>query len=307
MITNDQISDVLGAQNLGTARHQNLTHLAASTLAGHWHVNDLPWDTLPLFPLPEKLSERRLKSFVEFGKQAIKVQLAAEHVATTAARHLLLQAEKEHLDDSMRRAIAAVLNDEASHVTVMTEMDARAELQYPEFPLDYKPSPLFAPFIDAIPSLHPGLTAAFMGAYEAMIAIRGYAEQASYGRPSILGEMAGHAAEDDGRHAKVMRLAAHEWLDRFRAGLIDASARGEQTRKLMLDPVRHFWRLLMEHEYYLLHHDPRQRGEWHKRAQGDCALAERILQLIGFTPEEQAYADLRGLTEEAYQNIPPAQ
>ena len=303
MITNDQISNVLGSQDLGTARHQNLTRLAASTLGSHWHVNDLPWDALPLFPFPEKLSDRRLKSFVEFGKHAVKVQLAAEHVATTAARALLLRAEKDRLDYSVRRAIAAVLNDEASHVAVMTEMDARAEAQYPDIPLDMAASPLFAPFMDAIPSLHPGLTAMFMGAYEAMIAIRGYAEQASYGRPSILGEMAGHAAEDDGRHAKVMRLAAHEWLDRFRAGFTDTDARFQETRRVVLDPIRHFWQLLMEHEFYLLRNDARNRDEWHKRARGDLALAERIMQLLGFSDVELAFADLRGLTEDAHQRL----
>ena len=79
---------------------------------------------MPLFPFPEKLSGSRRKSFVEFGKHAVKVQLAAEHVATTAARWLLLQAEKANFDYSVRRAVAAVLNDESSHVAVMTEMDA---------------------------------------------------------------------------------------------------------------------------------------------------------------------------------------
>lgn len=255
-LTNEQISDVLGTIELGAARHENLTRLAASTLAGHWHVNDLPWDSMALLPIPENLNNRRLKVFVEFGKHAIKVQLA-----------------------------------------VMTEMDARAEMQYPEFPLDFKPSPLFAPFMDATPTLYPGLTATFMGAYEAMIAIRGYAEQASYGRRSILGEMAGRAAEDDGRHAKVMRLAGHEWLERFRARFANAEERAAQIRKAILDPIRHFWQLLLEHEYYLLHYDPRSRDEWLKRVQGDLALAERILQLTGLTSEELAYADFRGLTE----------
>ncbi len=301
MVTNEQISDVLGTQELGNARHQNLTRLAASTFAGHWHVNDLPWDSLPLFPLPDKVLGHRRKAFVEFGKQAIKVQLAAEHVAATAARFLLLQAEKEHLDDSVRRAVAAVLNDEASHVAVMTEMDARAEAEYPDVPLDFSPSPLFAPFIEQIPSLHPALTALFMGAYEAMIAIRGYAEQASYGRPSILGEMAGRAAEDDGRHAKVMRLTAQEWLERFRAA--NGSVRLAQTRQVILDPIRHFWQLLMQHEFYLLRNDPRAGDEWYKRATGDLALAERIMQLLSFSEEETAYADLRGLTEAAYRVI----
>src|SRR5881396_2368509 len=110
MFTNEQISEVLGTIALDTDRHRNLNHLANATEDGHWHVKDLPWSELPLFPLPEKVKGRRLKSFVEFGKRAIRAQLAAEHVAVTAARHLLLRAEQEGMHMSVRRAIAAVLN-----------------------------------------------------------------------------------------------------------------------------------------------------------------------------------------------------
>lgn len=291
MFTNEAIAAVLGSQALDSDRHRNLHALATSTGAAHWHSNILPWDELPLFPLPENVTGRRLKSFVEFGKRAIRAQLAAEHVAVTAARHLLLRAEEEGLHISVRRALAAVLNDEASHVLVMTEMDARAEAQYPEFPLTENKSPLLPVFREAIPTLHPGLVSAFMGAYEAMIAIRGYAEQAAYSRPSILGKMAGHAAEDDGRHAKVMRLAAHDWLERLRSEFDPANA--EKTmRNVILDPIREFWALLMEHEYWLLQYDPRQLDTFSRRAKEDAALGDRLLALLGFSEHERSYLKL---------------
>jgi hypothetical protein len=291
MFTEEAISGVLGAQTLGNDRQRNLDRLANSTEDAHWHLNTLQWNDLSLFPLPENVKGRRLKSFVEFGKRAIRAQLAAEHVAVTAARHLLLRAEEEGFNMSVRRALAAVLNDEASHVLVMTEMDARAERQYPEFPLAAAKSPLLPVFREAIPSLQPALVSAFMGAYEAMIAIRGYAEQASYSRPSILGQMAGHAAEDDGRHAKVMRLAAHEWLGHLRAEL--ASNRAEASvRGLILDPIRKFWSLLMEHEFWLLQYDPRKRDTFERRAREDAALGNRLLSLLEFSEEERAYLAL---------------
>jgi hypothetical protein len=295
MITNEQISEVLGSKALDTNRHRNLDHLADAVMDGHWHIKDLPWDELPLFPIPQNVSGRRLRSFVEFGKRAIRAQLAAEHVAVTSARHLLLQAEKDGMHMSVRRAIAAVLNDEASHVFVMTEMDARVEQQYPEFPLNEVESPILRPFREAVPSLHPAIVSSFMGAYEAMIAIRGYQEQASYPRPSILGKMAEHGAVDDGRHAKVMRLAAHEWLDRLRAQR-DAAIK---MRELILDPIRHFWSLLLDHEFWLLQYDPGQRDTFRRRAREDTALGERLMNLLGFTAEERAYVDLRGFETRA--------
>src|ERR1043166_680436 len=213
--SNEQITQVIGERDLSLERLRNLDLLAGKVSESHWHVEDLPWDEVPVFPLPDNAG-RRIKAFVEFGKRAIKVQLAAEHVAVTAARHVLLCAEAEGMPLCVRRATAAVLNDEASHVLVMTELDVRAEEQFPEFPIPHDESPLLRTFREDIPNLHPIMVAGFLGAYEAMIALRGYAEQASYPRPSILGAVAGHAAADDARHAKVMRLVAHEWLDRFR-------------------------------------------------------------------------------------------
>ncbi len=295
MFTNEQITEVLGTQALDTDRHRNLNHLATATADGHWHLNDLPWNDLPLFPLPDNVKGRRLKAFVEFGKRAIKAQLAAEHVAVTSARYLLLRAEKEGIHISVRRAIAAVLNDEASHVFVMTEMDARAEEQFPEFPLNYVESPLLPVFREAVPSMHPALISSFMGAYEAMIAIRGYAEQAAYPRPSILGKMAAHGAVDDGKHAKVMRLAAHEWLDNFRAQLAPSQS-ASKIREAILDPIRYFWSLVLEHEYWLLQYDPHKLDTYERRSREDTRLGERLMNLLGFKEDELAYVSLGTIT-----------
>lgn len=297
MFTNEQLSDVLGTRALDSDRQLNLAHLAKVTLEGHWHINDLPWDEMPLFPMPENVTGRRKRAFVEFGKRAIKSQLEAEHVAVTAARRLLLQAEQEEMPLSVRRAVAAVLNDEASHVTVMTEMEARAEEQFPEYPLVHSPSPLLPVFMQDIPKLQPALVAAFMGLYEAMIAIRGYAEQASYSRPSILGKMAAHGAEDDGRHAKIMRLVAHEWLDRFRAEP-DHIKSDADMRKLILTPIQEYWKLLIRHEYWLLLDDPHQRDTWARRVSEDASLVERVMSLLEFSEEERAFMEITSLAKQ---------
>src|SRR5205085_7440746 len=119
----------------GSDRHRSLERLAASTTQAHWHLSSLAWDDLPLFPLPDNARGRRLRAFVELGKRAIQSQLAAEHVAVTMSRCLLLRAEADCMHRSLRRALAAVLNDESSHLLVMIEMDARAEAQFPEFRL----------------------------------------------------------------------------------------------------------------------------------------------------------------------------
>jgi hypothetical protein len=291
MFTNEAISAVLGTRSLSSDRHRNLDRLATSTAAAHWHLSNLPWEELPLFPMPDNVKGRRLRVFVELGKRAIRTQLAAEHVAVAAARHLLLRAEDGGMHMSLRRALAAVLNDEASHVLVMTEMDVRAEAEFPEFPLNEPKSPLLPLFREAVPPLHPALVSLFMGTYEAMIAIRGYAEQAAYARPSILGKMAGHAAEDDGRHAKVMRLAAHEWLDRLRAQLAEERAE-DKMREIILDPIRLIWPLVMQHEYWLLQNDAGQRETFYRRAKEDISLADHLLRLLEFSDSERSYLNL---------------
>lgn len=297
MFSNEQLSDVLGTRALDSDRQLNLARLAQTTLDAHWHIRDLPWDEMPLFPMPENVTGRRKRAFVEFGKRAIQSQLEAEHVAVTAARRLLLQAEEEEMPLAVRRAVAAVLNDEASHVTVMTEMEARAEEQFPEYPHAHSPSPLLPVFMEDIPRLHPALVAAFMGLYEAMIAIRGYAEQASYSRPSILGKMAAHGAEDDGRHAKIMRLVAHEWLSRFRAEPEHLQSDVEM-KELILTPIKEYWKLLIRHEYWLLLYDPRQHDTWARRVSEDASLVERVMSLLEFSDEERAFMEILQLAKQ---------
>ncbi len=294
MFTNEAISSVLGAPSLGDHRHRHLDRLATATADAHWHLSHLPWEELPLFPMPDHVKGRRLRAYVELGKRAIRTQLAAEEGAVTAARHLLWHARDEGMDISLRRALAAVLNDEASHLLVMTEMDARAEAQFPEFPWNEPPSPLFPIFRDGVPPLHPALVSLFMGTYEAMFAIRGYAEQAAYARPSILGKMAARAAEDDGRHAKVMRLAAHEWLDRLRVRLA-ADRAEDRMREIILDPIRRIWPHVMQHEYWLLQNDPGQRDTFYRRAGEDVTLADHLLRLLEFSASERAYLKLEAV------------
>src|SRR5689334_17186072 len=121
MFTDEAIAAVLGAAALGNDRHRNLERLATAIAEAHWHLSGLPWEELPLFPLPVNAKAKRLKAFVEFGKRAIRTQLAAEDVAVAVARHLLVRAEDERMHLSVRRALAAVVNDEASHLLVMTE------------------------------------------------------------------------------------------------------------------------------------------------------------------------------------------
>ena len=293
MFTDEALSAVLGVAALGGDRHRSLDRLATSTVQGHWHVSSLAWDELPLFPMPDNVRGKRMRAFVELGKRAIKSQLAAEEVAVTISRYLLLRAEADEMHTSLRRALAAVLNDEASHLLVMTEMDARAEAQFPEFPFHAAKSPLLSFGMETVTGMHPGLAAMFMGTYEAMIAIRSYAEQASYGRPSILGQMAGHAAEDDGRHAKVMRLVSHEWLDALR-GQNDGAGAEERMREAIVEPIRRIWPMVMRHEHWLLN-DAGGAGTLIRIANEDASLANHLAALLGLTADERAYANLEGI------------
>lgn len=293
MFTDEAISAVLGAAALDSDRHRSLERLATATMQGHWHASGLAWDDLPLFPMPDNARGRRLRAFVELGKRAIKSQLAAEQVAVTIARALLLRAEADCMHRSLRRALAAVLNDEASHLLVMIEMDARAEAQFPEYPFHESPSPLLSLGMETETSMHPGLAALFMGTYEAMIAIRSYAEQAAYGRPSILGQMAGHAAEDDGRHAKVMRLVSHEWLDALR-GQNNGAGAEERMREAIVEPIRRIWPIVIRHEHWLLN-GAGGADTLIRIAKEDAALANHLALLLGLSADERAHANLEGI------------
>jgi hypothetical protein len=282
----DEIDAAIGPHDFGESRYQNLDHLADRLAAGHWHVNDLPWNELPPLPIPDVVDARRRRTFVDFGKHAIEVQLAAEHVAVTAAHHLLRYAERSAMHPSVRRALGAVLNDEASHVAVMLELQVRADRAYPDVTIEPTSSPLFGAFVDAIPGLHPAVVSIFMGAYEAMIAIRAYAEEASYRHPSILGRMASFAAHDDALHAKVLRLVSHVILDDVRQASPDAASYAKTVLTSVIEPLGEFWPLLVEHERFLLHHDVRFRAELDRRVAADAAIVRRFLTLLGLTAPE---------------------
>ena len=85
--------------------------------------------------------------------------LAAEQVAVTISRYRCCARKPTACTAPVWRALAAVLNDEASHLLVMIEMDARAEAQFPEFPFHETKSPLLSFGMDTVTSMHPGLAA----------------------------------------------------------------------------------------------------------------------------------------------------
>jgi hypothetical protein len=267
-------------------RLERLDRLADRLTARHWHVSDLPWETLPVLPVPPDADARARRAFVEFGKRAIDVQLAAEHVAVAASHRLLQHCEVGAVPGAVTRALAAVMNDEASHVAVMLELRSRAASAYPDVAVDVEPSPLFAAFVDAMPALHPSAIAIAMGAYEAMIAIRSYAEEAAYRYPSVLGHMADRAAHDDALHAKVLRIVSHVLLDELRATADSAEQFAVQTRRLVIDPLLTFWPRLAEHERFLLQGDPRFQAALDRRLAADAALIRRLFAALGLSAPE---------------------
>lgn len=255
--------------------------LAERMVAAHWHVQDLPWDSLPPLPVPADADARRRRAIIEFGKRAIHVQLAAEHVAVAAAHRLLRHAERADLHPSARRALAALLNDEASHVNVMAELAARADHAYPDVFAATGSYPLFDTFVAELPRLHPALIAIAMGCYESMIAIRSYSEEAAYRTPSILGRMAQLAALDDANHARVLRLVSHILLDDLRASAADEAACTRAIREHVLDPLHAFWPLVCEHERSLMQDDGRFQATLDKRVAADERVVRRLLMALG--------------------------
>jgi hypothetical protein len=293
----DQIDETIGERIETNQRFEHLDRLADRMTAAHWHVADLPWRELPPLPIPDGVPRKRLRSFVEFGKRAISVQLAAEHIAVSAAHALLQYAQRRGLHPSIRRALAALLNDEASHIAVMLELQVQADRVYTEPVVSPARSPLFDAFEAAIPRLHPALVAIFMGSYEAMIAIRSYAEQAAYKVPSTLGRVASRAAHDDGYHAKVLRLVAFELFDELqKTGPKDERALASLIRSQIYDPTLAFWPLLSEHEYYLLGRSPRCIREWRHRVQVDAEVLGRMFSAMGLPGCEGFCAELRTIS-----------
>jgi hypothetical protein len=292
------ISEILGTDGVRTAPSEVAAYLADQMLAHHWHVDRLPWADVPLFPIRPDVGEARARRLAQFYKSVVAVQTRAEEIAVSIARRLLVSAEQEKLNVSFRRALAAMLNDEASHVATMVKLEAFADEAYPDIQPRSEESPLFQTLMPEIEMLEPALLAIFMAVYEASVAIRSYAEEQTYKIPSVLGSMAPRAAEDDGRHAKTLRIVAGEFLRIFRARHGD-DERGTSPlwRTRILDPLSRYWELLAKHEYYLSGSDRRQLRNVQKALAHDSAILKRVLDLLGISPEAQAYAKLEAIPD----------
>ena len=116
--------------------------------------------------------------------------------------------------------------------------------------------------------------------------------------PSILSEMGAHAAEDDGRHAKTLRIVAQAFLDLFRAryGDDDGGA-SAQWREKILDPFSRFWSLMPDHEFYLAGSDPRQLRHIRALLEHDVTIMTRILNFVNVSAEAQAYARVSDIVD----------
>lgn len=285
------IAEIFGPDvTIGRLR-ETADHLADQMLAHHWHVDRMPWATLPLFPIDPAIDPQRSRKLVKFYKAVVAVQTRAEEIAVSIARRLLIAAEEAKLDIEFRRAIAAIMNDEASHVATMIKLEAAAEAAFPDVPFRETESPLFSALMPAIETLEPAVVATFMASYEASVAIRSYTEEQTYKFDSILGAMAPRAAEDDGRHAKTLRIVARVFLDRFRAAYGNDQTSRDWREKL-LGPFKAFWELMPAHEFYLAGNDPRQIKNVRKQIDHDVLIMGKILNYLGFTPESQAYVNL---------------
>jgi hypothetical protein len=291
------IAEIFGPTPLKSDLGNVADRLADEMLKHHWHVDQLSWATLPPLPIATDEKSRRL---IRFYKSVVAVQTRAEEIAVSIARRLLVYANEERLPVSLRRAIAAVLNDEASHVATMVMLETLADSVYPQVRARPDESPLFTQLMPAIETLEPAVLAIFMAAYEAAIAIRSYTEQQTYRTPSILSEMGAHAAEDDGRHAKTLRIVAQAFLDLFRTRYGNDD-RGESTqwRSKILEPFSRFWTLMPDHEFYLAGSDPRQVRHIRGLLEHDIAIMTRILNFLNVSPEAQAYAQVCDIIDKA--------
>jgi hypothetical protein len=287
------ISEVFGPDVSHEKLRETAEHLSDQMLAHHWHVDQIPWTTLPLFPIAPNANEGRSLKLARFYKSVLAVQTRAEEIAVSIARRLLVAAEEAKLDPAFRRALAALMNDEASHVATMMKMEALAEVNYPTVVARPGESPLFAELMPAIEGLEPSVIAIFMAGYEASVAIRSYAEEQTYKIASILGAMAPRAAEDDGRHAKTLRIVARVFLDRFREQHGD-DERGTSPawRERILDPYKRFWLLMPAHELFLAGNDQRQMRNVRKQLAHDTLIMRGIQNYLGVSPEAQTYIGL---------------
>jgi hypothetical protein len=287
------VSQIFGSDAGRSTPREIADHLADQMLSHHWHVDRLPWNDVPLFPIRANVGEAHSRRLAQFYKSVVAVQTRAEEIAVSIARRLLVYANQEKLDVSFRRALAALLNDEASHVATMLKLEALADEAYPGVRARADESPLFTTLMPEIETLEPAVLSIFMAFYEASVAIRSYAEEQTYKLPSVLTSMAPRAAEDDGRHAKTLRIVAQEFLRIFRLRYGD-DERGTSPvwRMKVLDPFSRYWDLVADHEYYLSGSDPRQLRNVRKAFAHDVVIMKRIVDFLGFSPEAQAYLKL---------------
>ena len=285
------ISEIFGT-SAGVDR-ETARHLADQMLKHHWHVDQMPWNEVPLLPIPPDTSRERSRRLQRFYKSVVAVQTRAEEIAVSIARRLLIYANAEHLDVAYRRAIAALMNDEASHVATMLKLEALVDEAYPETQGRPEESPLFSVLMPEIESLHPAVLAIFMAFYEASVAIRSYAEEKTYKVSSVLGAMAPRAAEDDGRHAKTLRIVAAEFLRIFRSRYGDDDhGRSQEWRSQILEPFARFYTLMPAHEFHLAGNDHRQLRNVRKVVAQDIDFMTRILDYLGVSKEAQRYAQV---------------
>jgi len=290
------ISEIFGPAGWQTDRLEVATHLADQMQTHHWHVDDLSWNTLPTLPIPSDGSA--VRRLVRFYKSVVKVQTRAEEIAVSIARRLLVYANAENLDLPFRRALGSLLNDEASHVASMLKLEMLTNVVYPDVSPRKDESPLFEALMPAIEKLEPAVLAIFMASYEASVAIRSYQEQQTYRMPSILAEMGAHAAEDDGRHAKTLRIIAHEFLQLFRSRYgDDEQGTSPQWRSKVLEPFSRYWTLMPAHEYYLAGSDSRQLSHVRQLVDHDIAIMRRILNFLAVSPEAQEYAKVGAIAD----------
>lgn len=282
------IAEIFGPDVSHERLRETASSLAEQMLTHHWHLDSLAWSTLPIFPIEPGSDRHRTRRLAKFYKAVVHVQTRAEQIAVSIARRLLVAAEEAKLEIEFRRALAAVLNDEASHVAAMLKLEMLSDANFPDAPWRESESPLFAELMPSIERLEPAVASTFMASYEASVAIRSYAEEQTYGVPSILGAMAPRAAEDDGRHAKTLRIVARAFLDRFTAEHgPDRDATSPVWRERIYEPFRHFWSLMPAHEYYLAGNDPRQLKNVRKQIAHDYHIMRGILAYLGLGPEAQ--------------------
>ena len=60
----------------------------------------------------------------------------------------------------------------------------------------------------------------------------------------------------------------------------------------VVEPLRVFWPLLIDHERFLLRDERRSRAQWQRRVVADAAILARLLTVIGITEMERRSVEL---------------